>query len=101
MKKLFAFATGAGADEKGYYLAIAILNPDEETARQNIGLLENRIESGKLPWGESGKNAWTDIIEGMEIEARGRLTMAKLYGKACVNWDSFATHGGALPLMIH
>jgi hypothetical protein len=101
LKPYVAFATGAGADDKGYYLAIAILNPDEETAIENVSLLQTRLESAKLPWGESGGNTWLDIIEEMEIEAKGRLTTAKLYGEACMNWDNFSMNMGSLPLLIH
>jgi hypothetical protein len=85
-----AFATGAGLDEQGFYMVIVLLNPDEETARNNATLLEQRINRtisvGRgLPW--------TDLIESTEIQSDGRLTIAKLYGAICTYWDWFDMHG--------
>jgi hypothetical protein len=101
LKPYQAFATGAGLDDKGYYLVIAILNPDEETAKQNAGLLEERLNNARLPWGEPAGIPWSEVTEDMEIEASGRLTIAQLYGQACVNWDNFSINLGSLPLLIH
>jgi len=101
LKPYRAFATGAGLDENGYYLVIAILNPDEETARANADLLEERLDNARLPWGKPAGIPWADIIEDMEIEASGQLTTARLYGQACVNWDNFSINLGSLPLLIH
>jgi len=39
-----AFATGAGLDKDGYFLAIVLVNPDEDTAANNVSLLEKRIK---------------------------------------------------------
>jgi hypothetical protein len=85
LKPYQAFATGAGLDEKGYYLAIVLLNTDKQTARDNVAALEKQIGSSKT----TGGKAWLEMIDSMEIQSEGKLTLAKLYGQASVWWDSF------------
>jgi len=95
LKPYQAFATGAGLDEDGYYLAIVLLNPDEETAEQNKTLLRQRINNSPY---------WSDQVRNMEIKSRGRLTIAKLYGSAAKAWNSFTVMGmmGPYePLLVH
>jgi hypothetical protein len=106
LKPYQAFATGAGLDEKGYYLAIVLLNPSKEVAQENATLLEQRINQSKIVWAwlsQSG-DTWADLIENMEIESRGRLTMAKLYGGVAncwVNFNVMGMLGSYEPLLIH
>ena len=103
-KPFSSFASGAGKDEQGTYLAIVLLNPDEGTAVANVDLLERRInESLMLPYIE-GDRKWTDgdHIESMEINSNGRLTVAKLYGLVYTKWDDFdLTSGAYMPLLLH
>ncbi len=102
LKPYRAYATGAGLNEKGYYLVISLMNPDDETAKENANLLEERIESSKLTWSDYRGQPWSEIIEEMEIGVKGQLTTAKLYGKACTIWDDFVGfYMGAVPLLIH
>ncbi len=95
LKPYQAFATGAGLDEDGYYLAIVLLNPDEDTAEQNKTLLEQRINDSPR---------WSDRVSSMEIKSQGRLTTAKLYGTVAGAWSNFSVMGllgGYEPLLIH
>ena len=100
LKPYQALATGAGIDEKGYYMAIALLNSNEKVAQENASLLEQRINGAKLAWRGF---KWSDLIESMEIESKGRFTLARLYGEVCVYWDNFEIIGGGPyePLLIH
>lgn len=100
LKPYQALATGAGIDEKGYYLAIVLLNSSEEVAQENAALLEQRINQAKIAW---RGDKWSDLIESMEIESKGQLTLARLYGEVCVYWDSFEMlgEGPYEPLLMH
>jgi hypothetical protein len=91
LKPYSALATGAGKDEKGYYMVIVLVNEDKATARENAGLLEQRINNLKLVYPED--LSWKDIIDNMEIGNDGRLTIAKLYGKVITYWDQFEILG--------
>ena len=104
LKPYLALATGAGADDKGYYLAVALANVDEKTARENVTLLEQRINQARIVWGSTAGEMWSKYIESMEIESRGRLTLCKLYGAIVELWDSFEmynTWGPYEPLLLH
>lgn len=104
LKPYLALATGAGADDKGYYLAIAVANVDEKTARENVRLLEQRINQARIVWGRTAGEKWSEHIEKIEIENRGRLTLAKLYGAIVEVWDGFEMYNAWSPyepLLIH
>ena len=106
LKPYQAFATGAGIDDEGYYLAIVLLNPSEEVARENATLLEQRINQSKIAmaWHSQSGDKWSDLIESMEIESKGRLTIAKLYGGVVECWVNFNVMwmlGSYEPLLIH
>lgn len=104
LKPYLALATGAGRDDKGYYLAIALVSPDEKTAQENAGLLEQRINQAKIVWGRSAGDKWAAHIDGMVIEASGKLTLARLYGDAVQYWDAFVMPGQWSeyePLLLH
>lgn len=96
-----AFATGAGVDERGYYMAIVLLNPDEATAQSNAALLEKRIEETQSTW---RGYSWLEKIEGMDIKSRGQLTLAKLYGEIVESWscpDLYDEDGPYEPLLVY
>ena len=106
LKPYQAFATGAGIDDEGYYLAIVLLNPSEEVARKNATLLEQRINQSKIAmaWHSQSGDKWSDLIESREIESKGRLTIAKLYGGVVECWVNFNVMwmlGSYEPLLIH
>ena len=101
LKPYQALATGAGYDENGFYLAIVLLNPSDEVARENVALLEQRISEARQTLGEHRGQQWLDVIEGMEIESKGRLTLARIYGEICVIWDLFNIYEVWNPLLLH
>ncbi len=106
LKPYQALATGAGINEKGYYLAIVLLNPSEEVARENATLLEQRINQSKIAmaWHSQSGDKWSDLIESMEIESKGRLTIAELYGGVVECWVNFSVMpllGSYEPLLLH
>ena len=80
-----AYATGAGLDEKGYYMAIVLLNPDKDTADYNAQVLEDQIKQSKA----STDTLWSDMIDSLEVTSHDRLTLAKLYGRAAYSWKAF------------
>ena len=101
LKPYQALATGSGYDGNGFYLAIVLLNLSEEVAQENATLLEQRINESRLTMGEHRGQQWSDVIESMEIESRGRLTLARIYGEACGMWDLFNIYEAWEPLLIH
>ena len=100
LKPYQALATGAGIDEKGYYLAIVLLNPSEDVALENATLLEQRLGQATSVM---RIQKWSDFIESMEIQSKGPLTLARLYGEACMYWSNFEVLGGGPyePLLLH
>ncbi len=84
LEPYLAFATGAGIDERGYYMAIVLLNPDEATAQSNAALMEKRIEETQSIW---RGYRWLEQIESMDIKSQGQLTLAKLYGEIAESWS--------------
>jgi len=106
LKPYQALATGAGVDGKGYFMAIVLSNPSEEVARENAGLLEQRISQAKIAmaWHSQSGDKWSDLTESMEIESKGQLTIAKLYGGVAdcwVNFNVMGMLGPYEPLLIH
>jgi hypothetical protein len=100
LKPYQAMATGAGIDDKGYFMAIVLMNPSEVVARDNTALLEERLGEAK---NVAAMREWSGLIESMEIEVDGRLTLARLYGEACIYWSSFQVTGERPyePLLLH
>jgi hypothetical protein len=84
LERYEGLATGAGADSKGYYLAVVLLNTDAATARRNASLLKERIDEAQLVWRGL---PWSQYVEASDIRSEGRLTLAKLYGSACELWQ--------------
>lgn len=100
LRPYLALATGAGIDENGYFMAIVLMNPSEAVAQENAALLEQRISEAK---NVVEMREWSDLIQSMEIEGQGRLTLAKLYGSVCTHWGSFEVLGAGPyePLLLH
>jgi hypothetical protein len=97
LKPFKAYATGAGVDEKGSYLAIVLLNPDNNPAQKNAGLLETRIGQYQSVW--QGLK-WVDLAENMKIDSKGKLTVAKIYGRIAEYWKSFDKWNEYEPLLV-
>ena len=80
-----AFATGAGKDENGHYMALVLVHADDASAEESVGLLRRIIEEeGSI----LNDNLWSDYIdvERSEIHAEGRVLLAKLRGRFANNW---------------
>ena len=61
LRPYLTFATGAGNDDDGPYMALVLVHNDEATAADNVQLLEQRIGQGiranyQQPWAE-----WIDL----------------------------------------
>ena len=91
-------------------MVIILFNPDENTAKANVSLLEARIsESEMYLYGvppDMKNKRWTDdgVITSMEINSKGRLTIAKLYSEVIFSWKYFhyySTQGPYSPLLLH
>ena len=74
-----AFATGAGRDEDGPYMALALVHADSGPAEENVELLRRRIEEGSS---SRTQKPWSDRIDvaNLEVRSEGRLLLAKLRG---------------------
>ena len=80
-----AFATGAGKDENGHYMALVLVHADDASAEENAGLLRRIIEEeGSVLYDIS----WSDYIDvdRSEIHAEGRALLAKLRGPWAHRW---------------
>ena len=92
-----AFATGAGKDENGHYMALVLVHAADASAEENVGLLRRIIE-------EEGSMlhdiSWSDYIdvERSEIHAEGRVLLAKLRGGFANNWRDWVTQRESLIL---
>ena len=74
-----AFATGAGKDENGRYMALVLIHAADASAEENVGLLRRIIEEeGSVLYDA----LWSDYIDvgRSEIHAEGRVLRAKLRG---------------------
>ncbi len=80
-----AFATGAGKDENGHYMALVLVHAHDASAEENVGLLRRIIEEeGSVLY----DILWSDYInvERSEIHAAGRVLRAKLRGRFASQW---------------
>ncbi|HEY95757.1 MAG TPA: hypothetical protein G4O15_12560 [Dehalococcoidia bacterium] len=104
LKPYTAMATGAGLDEDGYYLAIVLVNPDNNTAEENVSLLEERISNTRDIW--QGR-LWSEMATRVTVESQDRLTLVTLYGLPVEFWpDRFGSlsvvgSGAFEPLLVH
>ena len=92
-----AFATGAGKDENGHYMALVLVHADDASAEENVGLLRRIIEEeGSVLYDIS----WSDYIdvERSEIHAEGRVLLAKLRGGFASKWLSWVLQRDSLIL---
>lgn len=104
LKPYQAYAVGAGLDDKGYYMTIVMVNADEKTAKENVTALKEQIKHSKTSLGTVNTTTgtpWPDIIDSMEVNSRGRLTLAKLYGAAAFYWKAFDLGSMYEPLLMY
>jgi hypothetical protein len=75
-----------------------LLNSSDDLACDNATLLESRINQFQSVW--RGVQ-WADLVESVEIQGEGKLTLAKLYGPIVEYWDSFDKwNGNYEPLLV-
>jgi hypothetical protein len=93
-----AFAVGFGVDEKGRYMAVALVHADEAAAKSNLSVLEKQVRASNVDEGRS----WSEVITSMETLQDGRLVLSKLYGIASFHWKGFdMTTMGGDPLLMY
>lgn len=85
LRSYVAYATGAGLDEGGAYMALALVHADPAIAEENVERLRISIEAGmSLYYGQP----WTDSIDvgASEFSSKGRVLLAKLRGDFFRSW---------------
>ncbi len=88
LRTYVAYATGAGLDEGGAYMALALVHADPAAAEENVERLRMSIEAGRsLHYGQP----WTDYIDvgASEFSSEGRVLLAKLRGDFFRSWLSW------------
>ena len=70
-----ALATGVGQDERGLFMAVALVYDDSDDAKEDIPVLESRVQNGASMW--AGRT-WTDFFSGVELHSDGRVLLGKL-----------------------
>ena len=86
-----------GVDNKGYFMALVLVHADNKAAEQNVQLLEQRLNQ-LLTLSTSKK--WIDLIDYMEIDSQGLLTLAKFYGKDMAMIYIEEIHYRIIPLLL-
>jgi len=88
---------GIAKDEKGLYGLIILVHVDAQTAAQNVGLLQQRIDQTSSFFANV---KWTSIFSNSSIISQGRVLTAKLYGPDIGrNW--LAWYFNHDPLILH
>jgi hypothetical protein len=98
------YAVGSGFDEKGYYMAIVLVNTHEKIAKANVMALKEQKKQSTMSLGIANTTAgtpWPDIINRLEVKSRGRLTLAKLYDTAAFYWKAFDLGSIYEPLLTY
>ena len=100
LRRYEAFATGAGKDDRGNYMALVLVHRSERRAQENVDLLQRRIQEGRSM--VFADTPWSNIADGMEIQTDGKVLLAKLRGPGIgrsfwVSWvlpvDPLILHG--------
>lgn len=76
LKRFVVFGSGTAKDEKGVYVAIALVHENSDDAAENVSLLMERIENTTSTL--TGK-PWTEIITDTQINVEGKVLLVKLY----------------------
>ena len=93
-----AFSTGAGKDDIGPYVALALVHSDMESAEENAERLRNRIaESSDYP----KLQVWKDALEESTFRVEGRVLSAMMRGDGpTANWKLLTFIWGIPPPLI-
>ncbi len=87
------FAAGAVSDGQDNHLVVVLVHENAADAEASVELLRRRID--ELPSAASGE-PWSEIITAADIEADGRVLVARLSGL-----DLWTFHNRADPLTLH
>ena len=79
-----AFATGAGKDAEGPYIALVLAHANPKSAAENVDRLRRQIEGTVITQDRKPWRPWPEVAE--EIRAEGRVLLAKLRGQNWVGW---------------
>jgi hypothetical protein len=97
LKPYDVFATGAGRDERGQYMAVVLVHSSEGAAEENVELLRRRIEEAQSLL---INQPWSDFFEGMDIRSDGVVLLGKLWGERTANlWLQLIFNRD--PLLLH
>ena len=91
-----AYATIAGRDDDGPYIAMVLVHPDSGSADDNVELLQGRIEGSISTFYKTPR---ADEVDGTEIMSKGQLLLAEIRGyiaKYPTTWVSLNDN-----LMLH
>jgi hypothetical protein len=94
LKKFITFGTGPGWDKNGDYIALVIVHDNEDVAKENKVLLEQRINAMTY-----NGQAFNDIVNATEISIDGKVLLAKLYTQSKTLWRFWVMDQG--PLLLH
>ena len=84
-----AFAVGAGKDDTGPYMALALVHADGKSAEDNTGRLRQRIEEGT---GALYGDSWSEVLDDADINFEGRLLLAKIRGRTSLSPYDWVYH---------
>jgi len=84
---------GEGLDAKGPYLALVLVHPTEQAAKENVDLLKKRIAVAV----QSRGTKWSEVITSADLRAEGKLLIGRLDGYRGFTDFIFA----AEPLLLH
>ncbi len=77
-------------------MAVVLVHPNEQAARQNVELLRRRIEE----WRPVGENWWwAGFVDAMEIHAEGVVLLGKLWGDRTASLWQFPRNRN--PFLLH
>jgi len=94
-----AIALGMAKDEVGIHLLIILVHTDDQTATENVDLLQQRIDETRSMYFNT---TWKSIVTNSSITSHGRVLTAKLYGSILAfgcHWNAW--YFGLDPLLLH
>jgi hypothetical protein len=75
LKPYGMLAIGLGQDAQGPYSVLVLLHADDATAKENVTRLKAKIDAGRSA---QTQKPWKEYIQSSEINAEGRLLIARL-----------------------
>ena len=97
-----ALATGVGQDERGLFMAVALVYDDSDDAREDIQILERRVQDGESI--RFRGRFWADFFSNVELRSEGRVLLGKLRTERPGMWSGIIEPTTALShdsLFIH